>query len=342
VTSIAVKAPAGRDITMLQAVTRALSEEMRRDERVILMGQDVIYKVYGATGGLLEEFGPVRVRDTPISETAMIGSGVGAAMTGLRPIVDLTISTFTYVAMDQIVNQAAKNRYMFGGQANMPLVIRTTLAYGKASAAHHSDRPYPLFMQIPGLVVVAPATPADLLGLLKSSIRSDDPVLFFEDSGLWGRRGPVPEEEHLVPLGVGRLVRPGRDVTIVAISGCVQHAIKAADELAKEGIEVEVIDPRTLKPLDVDLIVASVVRTGRLVIVDPASRICGAASEIAAVVSEEAFDSLRAPVIRLTAPDVHVPFSPPLERSLFPNVEKIQGAVHAVLADRAGAPARAR
>lgn len=329
--TVQASASAVSEINMLQAISRALKEEMRRDERVILMGQDVIHKVYGASGGLVEEFGALRVRDTPISETAVVGAGIGAAMTGLRPIVDITISVFLYVCFDQIVSQAAKDRYMFGGQCTIPLVIRATMFYGPGRSASHGDRPYPLFMHIPGLKVIAPATPADVLGLLKSAIRDDDPVLFFEDGGLWGVTGPVPQTEHLVPIGQARVARPGRDITIVAISGSVQHALKAADDLAAEGIEAEIIDPRTLKPLDSEQIIASVARTGRLIVVDPANRICGAASEIAAIVAEEAFESLRSPIIRVTAPDVHVPYSPALGPSLFPTAERIKAAVHQAL-----------
>jgi pyruvate dehydrogenase E1 component beta subunit len=321
------------DLTHLQAINQAQKEEMRRDERVIIFGQGIPSNLYGSSDGLLEEFGPLRVRDTPMSEASEIGAGVGAAMTGLRPIVDMNAASFMFGAMDQIISQAAKNRYMFGGQATIPLVIRANLGYLRGSAAHHSDRPYPLFMHIPGLKVVAPSTPADLKGLLKASIRDDNVVVFFRDTTLTAK-GPVPVGEHLVPLGVADVKRHGRDVTVVAITSGVVHSLKAAELLAAEGIDVEVIDPRTLKPLDTATILASVVKTGRLVIVDPANRICSAASEIAAIVAEEGFHSLRGPIIRVTCPDSHVPFSPELEASLFPTAAKVVDAIRLVLQER--------
>lgn len=317
-------------MSMIEAIASAVQEEMRRDDRVFVMGEDVRYGIYGGKG-LVEEFGEERVRNTPISESGFLGAGVGAAITGMRPVVDMTISVFLYSAMDPLISQAAKNRYMFGGQASLPIVIRSSLFYGGSQAAHHSDRPYPLFMNTPGLKIIVPSTSYDAKGLLKSAIRLDDPVLSFEDVTLWGTRGEVPDEEYVIPLGVADIKRAGTDVTVVAIAGSVPHALAAARTFAEEQISVEVIDPRSLVPLDYDTILSSVARTGRLVVADPAHRTCGAAGEIAATVTEELFWDLQAPVVRVTTPDIQIPFSPALERQLFPNTEKIISAVRKVL-----------
>ena len=315
----------------LHAVIDALKEEMRRDEKVFLMGEDVQSPLFwGPTGTFLEEFGPSRVRNTPMSEAAFVGAGIGAAMTGLRPVVEMTVASFLYVAFDQVVSMGAKSRFMFGGQARVPMVIRATSMYGRGLAAQHSDRPYPAFMGIPGLKIVAPACAADAKGLMKSAIRDDDLVLFFEDVNLHGVRGEVPGDEHLVPIGFAEVKREGADVTVVGVSGGVQTALAAADQLADEGISVEVVDPRTLAPMDTGPIFESVAKTGRLVIVDPAHRVCSVASEIAAVVAEEAFDSLKAPIVRVTTPQVPVPFSPALEKGFYPTVEKVVAAVRQV------------
>lgn len=324
-----------KELRFLQAIQEAQYEEMVRDERVILMGQDLRANVFGAAAGFLEAFGPERVRDLPLSEAASVGMAVGAAMAGLRPIVDLTVASFMFVAMDQFVSQAAKSRYMFGGQATVPVVYRQALYYHGGTAAHHADRPYPMFMNVPGLKIIAPSNGPDLKGLLKSAIRDDNPVLCFEDATLWGRRGrgPAPEaEEHLVPLGVASIPRPGTDLTIVGIAGGVRLALDAAEQLAEEGISAEVVDPRTLVPMDWDTILSSVARTGHLVVVDPANRTCSAASEISAQVVEHCFDALQAPIIRVTTDDVHVPFSPVLEKQIYPNVEKVVAAARRALA----------
>lgn len=317
-----------REISYLQAVVEAHFEEMHRDPRVILMGEDVRSGVYGSTGGLVDEFGPERVLDTPLSEAGFVGAAVGAAMTGLRPIVDISVASFMYVAMDQFVSQAAKNRYMFGGQANIPVVYRAGMFYGASSGAHHSDRPYPMFMNVPGLKIIAPTTPYDIKGMLKTAIREEDPVLCFEDGTVWSRKGPVPEEEYLVPLGVADVKRSGGDVTVIAIAGSVIHALDAAERLAGEGISVEVIDPRSLVPLDVATLCESVQKTGRLVVADPAHGTCSAASEIAAIIAEESFWDLRAPIIRVTTPDIQIPFSPSMEQGLYPSAKSIVDAVH--------------
>ncbi|MGH7776081.1 MAG: alpha-ketoacid dehydrogenase subunit beta [Candidatus Dormibacterales bacterium] len=318
-------------LTYLAAIGAAQREAMAEDARVVLLGEDVRSNLFGTAPGFVELFGPDRVLNTPISEAAFTGIGVGAAMTGLRPIVDLTYATFMYLAMDQLVNQAAKNRYMFGGQADIPVVYRAGMFYGASTAAHHSDRPYPMFMNVPGLKIVAPASPYDVKGLLRTAVRTNDPVLVFEDATLWMRKEELPDEEFSVPLGKARVVREGADVTVVAIAGAVPHARAAAEALAEEGLSVEVIDPRSLVPLDADTILGSVARTGRLVVVDPAHRTCSAASEIAALVAEEGFESLRAPIRRVTTAGVPIPFSPPLEKPLYPNREKIEAAVRATL-----------
>ena len=323
-------------MTFMQAVLAAQREEMHRDDRVFVMGQDIQSGLYGNQG--FREFGPTRVRNVPISEAGFFGAAVGAALTGLRPIVDASNGAFMYSGMDQIVNQAAKNRYMFGGQADVPVVYRASLYYGNGSAAHHSDRPWATYMTIPGLKIVAPTTPADAKGLLTAAIRCDDPVIFFEDLSLAGSKGEVPEGDHLVPIGSASVRRAGRDVTVVAIAGAVPHALRAADDLARHGIECEVIDPRTLKPLDTQTVLASVAKTGRLVIADPAPRTCGAAAEISARVCEEAFASLRSPIARVCAPDIPIPFSQALERLIYPDAEKIAAAVQRIVSyDRAGA-----
>jgi pyruvate dehydrogenase E1 component beta subunit len=302
------------------------------------MGQDLRANVFGAAEGFLAEFGPDRVRDLPLSEAASVGIAVGAAMAGLRPIVDLTVASFMFGAMDQFVSQAAKSRYMFGGQATVPVVYRQALYYQGGTAAHHADRPYPMFMNVPGLKIIVPSNGPDLKGLLKSAIRDDNPVLCFEDATLWGRRGrgPAPPDaaEHLVPLGVAAVPRAGTDLTVVAIGGAVPLALAAADQLAGDGISVEVVDPRTLVPMDWPAILGSVSRTGRCVVVDPANRTCGAAAEIAAQVAEDCFDALRGPVVRVTTDDIHVPFSPALEKLIYPSTEKVVAAARRALAER--------
>jgi pyruvate/2-oxoglutarate/acetoin dehydrogenase E1 component len=331
-------APTGRaaQLGFLQAINQAQTEEMERDERVIVMGQDLRANVFGAGEGLLARFGPARVRDLPLSEAASVGVCAGAAMTGLRPILDLTVASFVFGAMDQFVSQVAKARYMFGGQARLPLVVRAALYYHGGTAGHHADRPYPMFMNVPGLKIIVPSTAPDLKGLLKAAIRDDNPVLCFEDANLWGRkgRGPVPtDDDHLVPLGQAVVRRPGADVTVVGIGQGALLGMLAAERIAsEEGVDVEVVDPRTLVPMDWPAIEASVRRTGRLVVVDPATRTCSAASEIAAHVAETCFSALRAPVVRVTTDDTHVPFSPVLEPQIYPTEDKVLAAIRRVLA----------
>jgi pyruvate dehydrogenase E1 component beta subunit len=317
-----------REITYLEAVYEAQHEEMQRDERVFIIGEDIETSFFGTTSGFLEEFGAKRVRNTPLSENGFIGAAAGAALVGARPIVDVTIASFLYVAMDQLISIASKATYMYGGQARVPLVIRASMFYGGNNAAQHSDRPHPVFMNMPGFKIIAPSTPVDMKGLLKSAVRDDDPVISFEDGTLWGSKGPVPEDSDLlVPIGQADVKRQGTDVTVVAIAGTVPQALAAASELEGEGISVEVVDPRTLVPLDTAVILGSVEKTGRLVVADPAHRTCSAASEIAAVVAEDGFWSLKAPIQRVTTPPVHVPFSPALEPQMYPTKDKIVQAV---------------
>lgn len=315
-------------MTYLEAIVQAQIEELELDERVILMGEDIA--VYGG-GKLVARFDSNRIWSLPISETSFTGVGVGAAITGLRPIVDLNIASFMYLASDQIINQAAKLRFMTGGQVQVPIVFRCCMYYGASIAAQHSDRPYPLFMNVPGLKIICPTSPADAKGLLKSAVRDNDPVLIFEDTKLWPVKGLVPAgPEHLVPIGMADVKRAGDDVTVVAIAGAMRPALEAATNLAEQGISVEIIDPRTLKPLDMETIIRSVAKTRRLVLVENAHRIANVSAEIAATVCEEAFESLKKPIIRLSAPDVHVPFSPALEARLFPTKDDIVAAVRKI------------
>jgi pyruvate dehydrogenase E1 component beta subunit len=318
-------------ISYLQAIHDAQLEEMRRDERVFIMGEDVAWNMLGSTGGFVEEFGPERVRNTPITEAGFTGAAAGAAMVGMRPVVDLMMTSFMYCAMDQIVSIIAKSTYLYGGQASLPLTIRASMFYGGANAAQHSDRPLAAFMSIPGLKIVAPSSPYDAKGLLKTAIREDDPVICFEDGTLWTTKGEVPDEDYVVPLGQADVKREGSDVTVVAICGAVPAALTAAAQLAGEGVSVEVIDPRSLVPMDYPAILASVAKTGHLVIADPSHRTCSPAGEIAATVAEDGFWSLQAPIVRVTTPDTHIPFSPPLEAQLYPSADRIAEAVRQTL-----------
>ncbi|BBF69722.1 MULTISPECIES: alpha-ketoacid dehydrogenase subunit beta [Sphingomonas] len=316
-------------MTYLDALGLAQREELEGRDDTIIIGEDIA--LYAA-GGAYGDIHPSRIRSAPISECGFAGMAVGAAITGLRPIVDLTIANFIYLAADPIINQAARLRYMTGGQFKVPVTYRASMWHGQANAAQHSDRPYPMFMNIPGLKIVCPATPEDAKGLLKAAIRDDDPVIVFEDNDLWGKKGDVPlDTEFVVPIGKAKTHRAGSDVSIISISGCLRHALKAADALATEGIHADVIDLRTLLPLDNDAILGTLARTGRVVIVDPAHRTMGAAAEIAAIIVEDGFDMLRKPVKRVVTPDVPIPFSPPMEAPLYPNPEKIAAAVRELM-----------
>jgi pyruvate dehydrogenase E1 component beta subunit len=319
------------------ALGAALREEMRRDERVILMGEDigVFGGAFKVTNGLLEEFGERRVRDTPISENTIVGMGVGAAMTGLRPVVELMTINFSLLAFDQIVNHAAHVRYMFGGQARVPLVVRMPQGAGHQLGPTHSHCLEALFMHIPGLLVAVPSTAADAKGLLKTAIRDENPVIFIEHEALYGVRGDVPEdEERLVHFGSARVAREGDDVTIVAVSRMAVTAERAAETLATEhGVGAEVIDPRTLRPLDLDTILASVRRTNRCVIVEEGWPHGGVGANLAALIGEQAFDFLDAPILRVTGADVPMPYTKPLEDLAYPHEAQIRHAVLAVLGE---------
>ncbi len=319
-----------RNITLTQALNEAMREEMRRDERVFLMGEDIQSGVYGASGGLFTEFGGERVRDCPLSENAFMGAAVGAAAVGMRPIVESAFC-FMWVAMDSLISQAAKMRYMFGGQVDLPIVYRASMYYGGSMAAHHSDRSYPVFMHIPGFKVVFPSDAYDAKALLKASIRENDPIIFCEDRTVLGARAHVPEDDYSIPLGVANVKREGTDATIVAIGGMVPRAMTAAETLEQEGISTEVVDPRTLVPLDKETILKSVAKTGRLVVVDMAHKTCSAASEIASIVAMEGFWDLQAPIQRLGTVNVHIPFSPALEPLCYPTAESIAEAVRTTL-----------
>ncbi len=320
-----------------EALRDALREEMRRDERVVLMGEDigVFGGAFKVTEGLLEEFGEARVRDTPISENTIVGVGIGAAMTGLRPVVELMTINFALLAFDQIVNHAAHIHYMFGGQAIVPLVVRMPQGAGHQLGPTHSHCLEAMFLHVPGLLVAAPATPADAKGLLTTAIRDENPVIFIEHESLYGLRGDVPEGEHLVHFGKARVAREGEDVTIVGISRMAQTAERAAETLAAEhGVEAEVIDPRTLRPLDLDTILASVARTNRCVVVEEGWPHSGVGANLAALITEQAFDDLDAPVTRVTGADVPMPYSKPLEDIAYPHEGQVVAAALSALGAR--------
>ncbi|MEQ2473271.1 alpha-ketoacid dehydrogenase subunit beta [Laedolimicola intestinihominis] len=320
--------------TYAMAIRDTMAEEMRRDHRVFIMGEDVetLGGVFGCTKDLYKEFGTERVRNTPISEAGFVGAGIGAACAGMRPIVELMYMDFTFVAMDQLLNQAAKTRYIFGGNAKIPLVIRGQQGIGRGNAATHSQSVETFFMHIPGLKVACPSTPADAAGLLRTAIRDDNPVMFFEHKALYARKGDVPDDpEYLIPFGKADVKRAGTDVTIVANLLYVSRALEAADELEKEGIHAEVIDPRTLVPLDIDTIIKSVKKTGRLVVVHEAHRNAGWGAEIAAQVTEAAFPYLDAAPVRLGTAPCPLPFNLGLENAATPQVADIIKAAKAVL-----------
>ncbi|MDO9463864.1 MAG: alpha-ketoacid dehydrogenase subunit beta [bacterium] len=321
-----------REILYKDALVEAMQEEMKRDDRVLVMGEDVaIYGgAYGATKGLYEQFGEERVRDTAISESAIVGAAIGAAITGMRPIAEIMYIDFITQAMDQLVNQAAKMRYMFGGKTTVPMVLRTEGGAGRCIAAHHSQSLEAWIMHVPGLYLVMPSTPYDAKGLLKASIRDDNPVVFIEHKMLYAMKGEVPETDYIIPLGVADIKKKGSDVTIVAYSRQLHVAMEAAAELEKDNISAEVIDPRTLKPLDLDAILTSVKKTSKLVIVSEGYKTCNVASEIAMLVMEHGFDLLDAPVKRVCAVDVPVPMSPVLEDAAIPNKQNVINAVKEV------------
>ena len=322
-----------REITYVQALNEALREEMLRDSKVLLLGEDI--GVHGGafkvTKGLLDEFGPQRVRNTPLAEAAIAGAAVGAAMTGYRPVAEIMYIDFMPIAMDQMVNQAAKTHYMSAGRLKAPMVLRTQCGAGRGNAAQHSQCLEAWFMHVPGLRVAMPSTPYDAKGLLKTAIRDDDPVMFIENKLLYGTKGVVPEGEYTIPFGVADVKRTGKDVTMVALSRMVYLAMEAADKLSAEGISCEVIDPRTVAPLDTETICQSVKRTGKLVIVHEAIKRGGVGAEISAVVMEEVFDYLDAPIKRVTSMNIPVPFNKELEAHYLPKVSDITAAVHDVM-----------
>ena len=323
-----------REITYRDSLREALLEEMQRDKTVFLLGEDIGRYWEGAfkvTKDLAKEFGDERVRDTPISESAIIGAAVGAAITGMRPVAEIMFGDLTTLAMDQIANQAAKIRYMFGGQAKVPLVIRTPFGGGVNIAAHHSQSLEAWFMHVPGLFVAVPSTPYDAKGLLKTAIRGDNPVVFCEHKLLYPIKGLIPEEDYTIPFGTADIKREGEDVTVVATMFMVHKALEAAKTLEKEGLSVEVVDPRTLVPLDKEVIINSVKKTGRLVVVSEDCKTAGVTAEIAAVVAEEAIDYLDAPIKRVAEPDTPIPFSPPLEKYVIPDEKTIIKAVKKIV-----------
>ncbi len=322
-----------KEITYAEAVAEALDEEMQRDPSVFILGEDV--GPYGGnftvTKGLWDKHGEWRVKDTPISEAAVIGCALGAALTGLRPVAELMFSDFIPTAMDQIVNQVAKIRYMSGGQAKVPLVIRTPIGGGRSSAAQHSQCLQALLAHIPGLKIALAATAYEAKGLLKTAIRDDNPVILFEHKMEYKNKCMIPEEEYLIPFGEAAIKRVGTDVTIVATCSMANHALKAAEELATKGIEIEVIDPLTIVPFDIEKIVESVKKTNRIVVVDEGHYTCGVAAEIAMQIIENAFDYLDAPIERVCTKQVPIPFSPPMESYVVPGIDYIKEAVYKTL-----------
>ncbi|MHA7093764.1 alpha-ketoacid dehydrogenase subunit beta [Priestia aryabhattai] len=337
-----------RKLSMSEAINEAMKLAMRKDENVVLLGEDVAGGaeidhlqddeawggVLGVTKGLVQEFGRERILDTPISEAAYIGAAMGAAATGLRPVAELMFNDFIGCCLDQVLNQGAKFRYMFGGKAEVPVTIRTTHVAGFRAAAQHSQSLYALFTSIPGIKVVVPSNPYDAKGLLLAAIEDNDPVIFFEDKTLYNMKGEVPEGYYTIPLGKADVKREGTDLTIVAIGKQVNTALAAADQLSHKGIDVEVVDPRSLSPFDEETILSSVEKTNRLIVIDEANPRCSIATDIAALVADKGFDMLDAPIKRITAPHTPVPFSPPLEDIYLPTPQKVIEVVSELLGDK--------
>lgn len=323
-----------REITYTQALNEALRICMTEDERVVLLGEDIgcYGGIFQVTKGLQTEFGPARVVDTPISEAGFVGASVGAALTGMRPVTEIMFIDFTTVCMDMVINQMAKMHYMFGGRGKVPMVLRINIGAGRGTAAQHSQSFHSLFMHIPGLFVAAPSTPYDAKGLLIEAVKNDNPVIFVEHKRLYNTKGLVPEESYRIPFGQAEVKRAGRDVTVFATHALVLSALEAAEEAAKDGIDVEVIDPRTLTPLDKDTLLASVKKTGRLLVADEDNQTCGVAAEISAIVAEEAIDYLKAPILRNCSPDTPVPFSPPLEKAFIFGKDRLLASIRRLMA----------
>jgi pyruvate/2-oxoglutarate/acetoin dehydrogenase E1 component len=328
-----------RELTYVEALNEALREEMRRDDSVIVFGEEVALAggVYKVTKGLLEEFGPERVRDTPISEVAIVGAAIGAALVGLRPVAEIMFFDFAGIAFDQIVTHASKMRFTSGGQVKLPLVIRTQYSLGRSYGSQHTQFLAASFMQAPGLKIVLPSTPFDAKGLLKSAIRDDDPVLFIESGSLYvnksyyGYRGPVPDQEYLIPIGKADVKREGTDVTVVALSRTVSEAVAAADRLREDGVGVEVVDLRTIQPMDYAAVEKSVRKTNRLIVAEDSVKTCGVSAEVAAYIAEYALDALEAPIVRLNSPPMPTPQSASLEREYMVTSDKIVEAVKKLL-----------
>jgi pyruvate/2-oxoglutarate/acetoin dehydrogenase E1 component len=328
-----------RELTYVEALNEALREEMRRDDSVIVFGEEVALAggVYKVTKGLLEEFGPERVRDTPISEVAIVGAAIGAALVGLRPVAEIMFFDFAGIAFDQIVTHASKMRFTSGGQVKLPLVIRTQYSLGRSYGSQHTQFLAASFMQAPGLKIVLPSTPFDAKGLLKSAIRDDDPVLFIESGSLYvnksyyGYRGPVPDEEYLIPIGKADVKREGTDVTVVGLSRTVSEAVAAADRLREDGVGVEVVDLRTIQPMDYATVEKSVRKTNRLIVAEDSVKTCGVSAEVAAYIAEYALDALEAPIVRLNSPPMPTPQSASLEREYMVTSDKIVEAVKKLL-----------
>lgn len=323
-----------REITYSDALNEALRQCMQEDERVVLLGEDIgaYGGVFQVTKGLVKEFGADRVIDTPISEAGFVGAGVGAALTGMRPVAEIMFIDFTTACMDMIFNQMAKMHYMFGGKGRVPMVLRTNIGGGRGTAAQHSQSFHSIFMHMPGLYVVAPSTPYDAKGLMIEAIRNDNPVIFVEHKRLYMSKGDVPEESYQIPFGQADIKREGKDVTVVATHAMVVEALEAAKELADKQIDVEVVDLRTLTPLDKEAILNSVKKTGRLLVADEDHKTCSVASEISALVAEEAIEFLKAPVIRNCSPDTPVPFSPPLEQSYLFGKDRLSESIQSLMA----------
>jgi pyruvate dehydrogenase E1 component beta subunit len=317
--------------TYVQAINEALREEMERDPLTFVMGEDVVLSAFGATKGLVDKFGLERVRNTPIAEAGFVGAAVGAAMAGTRPICEVEFASFFYCAFDQVCNQAAKLRYMSGGQAKLPITFRCVYGAMGGAAAQHSETVYAQFLSVPGLKLAVPSSPADVKGLLKSAIRDDNPVIVFEHGSLGRQREEIPPGDHLVPLGKAAVKRPGDMVTVVAIGAMVPKALKVAEKLASEKISVEVLDPRTLVPLDEEAILGSVAKTNRAVVFDEGHLRGGAATDIAAMIGEKGFDFLDSPVRRVTSLDVPIPFSPPLEKAAIADEARLEAAIRQAL-----------